>query len=74
MCRQSLISAAELLSAKASKRDSQLFLVRHMLVLKEMAGALSTGTVPHEKASDSSLGLDVKNVTSVAGELQRVLA
>jgi len=40
-CRRSLSSAAELLSAKKDKgMDAKLFLVRHLLILKEMTAGL----------------------------------
>ncbi|KAF9520990.1 hypothetical protein BS47DRAFT_2766 [Hydnum rufescens UP504] len=40
-CRQSLISTAQLVGTQSSDQDARLFLVRHLLVLKEMANILS---------------------------------
>lgn len=40
-CRQSLLNAAQLLSTKSTDTDARLFLVRHLLVLKEIASVVS---------------------------------
>lgn len=43
-CRRSLTVASDLLATKKSKPiDSRLFLVRHLLILKEMTGGLALG-------------------------------
>jgi len=45
LCCQSLVTASELLSTRASASDAHLFLVRHLLVLKEIAAGLSIDEV-----------------------------
>jgi len=43
-CRKSLTSASDLLAAKKDKNmDARLFLVRHLLILKEMTAGLELG-------------------------------
>ena len=47
-CRQSLSSASDLLSAKKdAAADAKLFLVRHLLILKEMTAGLDLGRARH---------------------------
>lgn len=44
ICRRSLSTASDMLAAsKAKQIDSRLFLVRHLLILKEMTGGLALG-------------------------------
>lgn len=40
LCRQSLQAAADQISTKQSKADGGLFVVRHLLILKEMLGSV----------------------------------
>ena len=40
-CRQSLVSATQLLATQSSEIDARLFLVRHLLVLKEITGVVN---------------------------------
>ncbi|KAH8107660.1 Sec34-domain-containing protein [Cristinia sonorae] len=56
LCRQSLVSAAETLRStnKASPFDSQLFLVRHLLILKEMTSNLDFATKDMDRKVDLS--------------------
>jgi hypothetical protein len=43
-CRRSLSTASDLLAAKKDKKvDARLFLVRHLLILKEMTAGLELG-------------------------------
>ncbi|KAG8951221.1 Golgi transport complex subunit 3 [Tulasnella sp. 419] len=62
LCRESLISAAELLPAKGSGdvADGGLFLIRHLLILKELTSALGleTITVQRGRAVDFSIVTD----------------
>jgi hypothetical protein len=40
LCRQSLLTATELLNSKVGRVDGGLFLVRHLLILKEMLSSV----------------------------------
>jgi hypothetical protein len=40
-CRQSLVSATQLLATQSSEIDARLFLVRHLLVLKEITSVVN---------------------------------
>lgn len=65
LCRASLASAANLIATKDSsmRLDSQLFLIRHLLVLKELANNLNLGL----KGNDGPLEL-----RHVAGSLMNL--
>ena len=54
LCRQSLTLAAEKIAARpgASKLDGQLFIIRHLLILKEMVRSIDLVQV--ERAFDFS--------------------
>lgn len=60
-CRASLVAASDLIASKntgaAAKLDGQLFLIRHLLILKEMTGHLN---LAHH---DVYGALDFKQVT-----------
>jgi len=52
LCCQSLVTASELLAPRTSTSDAHLFLVRHLLVLKEIAAGLSIdGVQQKDKAA-----------------------
>ncbi|KAI6040227.1 Sec34-like family-domain-containing protein [Pisolithus marmoratus] len=70
LCRQSLISAGNMLSqrnASAGALDGELFLVRHLLILKEVANTL----VVSGKDDQSRAGLDT--VTSILNKTTALL-
>lgn len=61
LCRQSLVTAADNLksSNKASVIDAQLFLVRHLLILKEMTSNLDFAS------KDVDIKVDLTGVTGM---------
>lgn len=68
-CRRSLSSAAELIGAK-SPTDGQLFLVRQLLVLKEMTAGLDFGRAARERqwaGMGDFLRSLLENATSILG-------
>lgn len=68
-CRRSLSSAAELIGAK-SAADGQLFLVRQLLVLKEMTAGLDFGRAARERqwaGMGDFLRSLLENATSILG-------
>lgn len=68
-CRRSLSSAAELIGAK-SAADGQLFLVRQLLVLKEMTAGLDFGRASRERQWEGMgdfLRSLLENATSILG-------
>ncbi|KAF8342284.1 Sec34-like family-domain-containing protein [Cantharellus anzutake] len=44
-CRHSLFSASQLVAAQSSELDAQLFLIRHLMILKEMTSVLDAERV-----------------------------
>ena len=57
-CRQSLSAASDLLSAKKDKGiDFRLFLIRHLLILKEMTANLDLGRKDRKKDWQGITGL-----------------
>ncbi|CAL1706078.1 unnamed protein product [Somion occarium] len=65
LCRQSLVSASENLKAKnpQSKLDGQLFLVRHLLILKEMTSNLDFAQ------NDTKRKVDLTGVTDTLASM-----
>lgn len=55
MCRQSLLNAAQLLGTKSSDTDARLFVVRHLLVLKEISSVVSAA---ESQAAAGALGYE----------------
>lgn len=54
MCRRSLSSASDMLVAKKGKNknmDAKMFLVRHLLILKEMTTGLELGKARRQEWS-----------------------
>lgn len=54
MCRRSLSSGADMLVAKKGKKrtmDAKMFLVRHLLILKEMTAGLELGKARRQEWS-----------------------
>lgn len=53
LCRLSILAAADLLLARpgSTEMDSHLFVIRHLLALKEITGAVENATTDHEVAS-----------------------
>ena len=54
LCIHSLVSASTLLSSKASQIDADLFLIKHLLILKEQIGAFDIEFVRSETEIDFS--------------------
>ncbi|KAK6910494.1 hypothetical protein I203_104526 [Kwoniella mangroviensis CBS 8507] len=70
VCRKSLSSAADLLSAKKDKSiDGKLFLVRHLLILKEMTAGLGLESGRYKRRDWSNLGDFLKSILDNAGTL-----
>ncbi|WWC71562.1 uncharacterized protein I206_105520 [Kwoniella pini CBS 10737] len=70
VCRKSLSSASELLSAKKDKSiDGKLFLVRHLLILKEMTAGLGLEAGRYKRRDWSNLGDFLKSLLDNAGTL-----
>ncbi|WWC90718.1 uncharacterized protein L201_005655 [Kwoniella dendrophila CBS 6074] len=70
VCRKSLSSAADLLSAKQDKSmDAKLFLVRHLLILKEMTAGLGLEAGRYKRRDWSNLGDFLKSLLDNAGTL-----
>nr|XP_019044681.1 hypothetical protein I302_06594 [Kwoniella bestiolae CBS 10118]OCF23611.1 hypothetical protein I302_06594 [Kwoniella bestiolae CBS 10118] len=68
VCRKSLSSAADLLSAKKDKSiDGKLFLVRHLLILKEMTAGLGLESGRYKRRDWSNLGDFLKSLLDNAG-------
>lgn len=70
-CRRSLSSAADLIGAKQDKAvDGRLFLVRHLLILKEMTAGLDLGRASRHRdwhgVTDFLRSL-LENVSSLVG-------
>lgn len=70
-CRRSLSSAADVIGAKKDKGvDGRLFLVRHLLILKEMTAGLDLGRASRHRdwhgVTDFLRGL-LENVSSLVG-------
>lgn len=70
-CRRSLSSASDLIAAKKDHQaDSKLFLVRHLLILKEMTAGLDLGRVSRHRewagVTDFLRSL-LDNMTSLVG-------
>ncbi|OCF37934.1 hypothetical protein I316_00158 [Kwoniella heveanensis BCC8398] len=67
-CRRSLSSASDLLSAKKDKQiDGKLFLIRHLLILKEMTAGLELGR--NRRRDWSGIGDFLKSLLDNAGTL-----
>ncbi|WWC63290.1 uncharacterized protein I303_105890 [Kwoniella dejecticola CBS 10117] len=70
VCRKSLSSASDLLSAKKDKSmDGKLFLVRHLLILKEMTAGLGLEAGRYKRRDWSNLGDFLKSLLDNAGTL-----
>ncbi|WRT68392.1 uncharacterized protein IL334_005368 [Kwoniella shivajii] len=70
VCRRSLSSAADILSAKKDKSmDGKLFLVRHLLILKEMTAGLGLESGRNKRRDWSGLGDFLKSLLDNAGTL-----
>lgn len=68
-CRQSLTSASELITAKTHSTDGMLFLVRHLLILKEMTAGLDLGRARQREWAGMTdfLRSLLENATSLLG-------
>ncbi|WVR07593.1 hypothetical protein IAU60_004635 [Kwoniella sp. DSM 27419] len=67
-CRRSLTSASDLLSAKKDKQvDGKLFLIRHLLILKEMTAGLELGK--SRRKEWSGIGDFLQSLLDNAGSL-----
>jgi hypothetical protein len=58
LCRLSILSAADLIQARpeAIEVDSHLFVIRHLLALKEITGAVENATTDQEVVSQPASG------------------
>jgi hypothetical protein len=70
-CRRSLSAAADIIGAKTDKAvDGRLFLVRHLLILKEMTAGLDLGRASRHRdwhGMTDFLRALMENVSSLVG-------